>query len=135
MTTLPRAETAAAARSYGNLLSVWRLCGNTACLRARRCRGDGRTCLDLCLPLTPEPVRDFLAGLGAAQQAGLSWEEALEDLWQEWEAVGEWNATVAQSMAARSRRSANPPSARPAPKPAPDDHGRAASPETASQRR
>lgn len=101
MTRHPAPETAATARTYGNLLCVWRLCGNAACLRARRCRGDGSGCLNRCLPLLPEPVRDFLAGLGAAQKAGLTWDEALDEFAEEWDALGEWNAVVAESMAAR----------------------------------
>ncbi|MPZ55073.1 MAG: hypothetical protein GEU91_01000 [Rhizobiales bacterium] len=98
MTQHTTAEIAAAARDYGNLVCIWRLCGNTACLRARRCRGDGLACLGRCLPLLPEPVRDFFVGLGEAQEAGLTWDEALDDLWEEWQAVGEWNAVVAESI-------------------------------------
>jgi len=103
MTNHTRTDIAAAARDYGNLICIWRLCGHTACLRARRCCGDGLDCLRRCLPLTPEPVRDFLAGIGAAQKAGLSWEEALDDLWEEWRAVGEWNAVVVESLLPRTK--------------------------------
>lgn len=95
----PRAEIAAAARDYGNLFCIWRLCGKTACLRAQRCRGDGLDCFRRCVPTLPEPVRAFLAGLDAAQKAGLTWEEALDDLWEEWRAVREWNEVVANSLA------------------------------------
>ena len=93
------AEIAAIARDYGNLLCIWRLCGSTACLRARRCCGDGTGCLKRCFPMLPEPVRNFLAGLDAAQKAGLTWDEAIEDLSEEWDAVGEWNALVVESLA------------------------------------
>ena len=32
------------ARLYAERLQVWRLCGNTSCLRARACRGDTLRC-------------------------------------------------------------------------------------------
>ena len=92
------AEIAATARDYGNLLCIWRLCGSTACLRAKRCRGDGMDCLGRCMPLLPEKVSGFFLGLGECQQAGLSWEDALEELWEEWDAVGEWFARVEDSL-------------------------------------
>jgi hypothetical protein len=93
-------QTAAAARYYCDLICIWRLCGSTACLRARYCRGDGVSCFKRCLPLVPVQVRDFFVELSEFQQTGFTWDEALNHLPEQWRAVREWSHVVAKSMPA-----------------------------------
>jgi hypothetical protein len=99
----PTRSISQSARSYANLLCIWRVCGNQACLRAKRCRGDGIDCMGRCMPLLPEKVSGFFFGLGECQEAGLSWEDALEELCEEWDAVGEWFVRVEDSLPSHAR--------------------------------
>jgi hypothetical protein len=92
------AETAAAARWYSDFICIWRLCGSTACLRARSCRGDGVSCFNRCLQLVPPQVRNFLAEASKAQQAGLTWDEVIDRSPEGWRAVRDWSHAVAKSM-------------------------------------
>jgi hypothetical protein len=100
-----RAETAAAARDYGNLFCIWRVCGNPGCLRAKRCCGEGLDCFRRCLPLLPAKVIGFFLGLSECQKAGLSWDEALEELSDEWTALSNWCVRVEDSLPAHAKRS------------------------------
>jgi hypothetical protein len=54
-------------RVWGNALSLWRLCGNAACRRARACRGNVRLCFPRNFPLLPEGVRDWFEALAEAR--------------------------------------------------------------------
>ena len=86
-------------RAWGDLMSLWRLCGNAACRRAHACRGNARVCFPRHFPLLPEGVRAWLAGLGEAQEDGLTFEEAMEwlDATPAGEALRAWNTAVEAS--------------------------------------
>ena len=53
------------------LLELWRLCGKTACRRARDCRGDPRSCC--------ETVADWAESFSTKDKR-MSFEEAMERL-------------------------------------------------------
>jgi len=65
-------------RGWGNILGLWRLCGNAACRRAHCCRGQGAACFKANYPLLPEGVRAWFEGLGEAQKQDYSFDEAVE---------------------------------------------------------
>jgi len=64
-------------RGWGNVLSLWRLCGNAACRRAHGCRGNGTACFRQNYPLLPEGVRAWFEGLGEAQKENYSFDQAI----------------------------------------------------------
>lgn len=67
-------------RAWSRILSLWHLCGNAACTRARACRGNIRECGPPTFALLPENVRDWFCLLGLAQNEGLTFEEALRKI-------------------------------------------------------
>ena len=87
-------------RDWGNLFALWRLCGRTACRRAGACRGDARACFPRNFALLPNGVRAWFAGLGQAQQAGHTFDEAVEwlDGTEAGDAFRDWHAAVAKSL-------------------------------------
>ena len=66
----------AAERGWSNLLNMWHVCANTACRRARCCRGNPSYCYRHNYPQLPEAVKDWFALIGEFQAAGLPFEEA-----------------------------------------------------------
>jgi hypothetical protein len=103
----PRHSSSATAsvRGWAGVLSLWRLCDERACRRARCCNGsDPRACMARCLPLAPEGVTAWFLGLAACQEAGLSFDQALAKLAEETEAFQRWCGAVAQSMRSKSRK-------------------------------
>ena len=90
----PRAETL---RVWGDMLLIWALCPRQACQRARRCRGDARICVPQHVKMLPEGVRQWFAGVGAAQQAGKTFDEAMAwlDATEAGDALRDWHAAVA----------------------------------------
>jgi hypothetical protein len=87
-------------RGWGNVLKIWRLCGNAACRRARACRGNPRRCAPRNYPLLPEGVRGWFETLIVAKEAGVSFEEVRDRLegTEEDEAFREWSAAVTASV-------------------------------------
>ena len=67
-------------RGWMNWLNAWRVCANTACERARCCRGQ----MSRCFPRLPQGVQDAFIALMQAREEGLPFDEA----WDELEAVG-----------------------------------------------
>jgi hypothetical protein len=80
-------------RAWSGLLSLWRLCGNTACRRARCCRGHAAACFPRNFPLLPPGVRDWFIGLLAAKQCDVPFDEAIArlDTMPYGQAFREWN--------------------------------------------
>ena len=66
----------AAERGWSNLLNMWHVCANTACRRARCCRGNPSYCYRHNYPQLPEGVKDWFALIGEFQAEGLPFEEA-----------------------------------------------------------
>jgi len=64
-------------RGWGNVLSLWRLCGSAACRRAHCCRGNGTARFKQNYPLLPEGVRAWFEGLGEAQKENYSFDQAI----------------------------------------------------------
>ena len=67
-------------RWASNHLSLWRVCANAACRRARRCRGSAFTCADRDACVLPKAVRDWFEELVAAKLAGVSFDEFWEEM-------------------------------------------------------
>lgn len=67
-------------RGWNEILAVWRVCDNSACLRAQRCRGDVRSCAKTKYPLLPEGVRTWFEGMMWAKMQELTFDEAFEML-------------------------------------------------------
>jgi len=67
-------------RNWSNHLNMWHVCANTACRRARCCRGSPSYCYPHNFPRLPEGVQDFFILLGEAQKEGLPFDEARAEL-------------------------------------------------------
>ena len=67
-------------RRWSNTLNMWHVCANTACRRARCCRGSPSYCYPHNFPLLPEAVQDWFLLLGEAQKNGVSFDEAWGEL-------------------------------------------------------
>ena len=87
------------ARFWGDQLCIWRLCGHAACLRARACRGRPADCIPRCAPLVPQEARDFVRGLGDAQEKQWTFDQAIEEYGEEFMALEDWQRAVARSLA------------------------------------
>ena len=59
------------------LYCLWRLCGATACRRAKCCRGDGSTC-HTGLALVPNDALDFMAAFEQARDDRLTYDEMID---------------------------------------------------------
>ena len=60
-------------RHWSNLhLHMWHLCANTACRRARCCRGNPSHCFDANFPRLPEGVQDWFVLAGRIQQGTMA---------------------------------------------------------------
>ena len=67
-------------RGWMNWLDTWRVCANTACERARCCRGKGTACFPKNFPRLPQGVQDGFILLIAAKEDGLGFDEAWTEL-------------------------------------------------------
>jgi hypothetical protein len=81
-------------------LLLWGLCERVACLRARRCRSDPRSCLSHYAALVPEAARDCVDDLIEAKSRGLTFDEFMAETAEDLSALADWAAT-AQSFAQR----------------------------------
>jgi hypothetical protein len=70
----------AALRDWIGILRLWQVCDNTACRRARCCRGNVRACAPRNFALAPEGVRGWFCCLLAAKEEKLSFDAALARL-------------------------------------------------------
>lgn len=70
----------AAERRWSNTLNMWHVCANTACQRARCCRGSPSYCYRHNFPQLPDGVKDWWLTLGEFQAEGLPFEEAWKGL-------------------------------------------------------
>lgn len=104
MTTMkpdsPSRDNMAALRDWADLLSLWRLCHNATCRRARACRGEVRGCFRHNGALLPDGVCDFIAALAEAQEEKLTFGEAIARLRDtpSCEALAAWNDAVRASL-------------------------------------
>ena len=67
-------------RGWMNWLDVWRVCANTACQRARCCRGKVSSCFPENFPRLPQGVQDRFIALIAAKEDGLPFDDAWAEL-------------------------------------------------------
>ena len=67
-------------RRWSNHLNMWHVCANTACRRARCCRGKPSYCYAHNFSRLPEGVQDWFILLGKAQKEGLPFDDAMADL-------------------------------------------------------
>ena len=66
----------AAERGWSNVLNMWHVCTNTACRRARCCRGSPSYCYPHNFPQLPGGVKDWFFLIGEFQKEGLPFDEA-----------------------------------------------------------
>ena len=93
-----RDGTYATPRWISEIYCLWRLCGATACRRAKACRGDGGPC-QTGLALVPPDALDFMAAFEQARDDRLSFDEMIEVCSEEIGALERWRAQVARSIA------------------------------------
>ena len=68
-------------RDWCNLhLLMWHLCANTACRRARCCRGNPTACFDANFRQLPEGVQDWFALLAKFQGDDVPFDDAWAEL-------------------------------------------------------
>jgi hypothetical protein len=93
-------------RGWADVLALWRLCRNAACVRASGCRGEANTCFRAHLPLLPESVQAWFEHIGAAQEDGLSYDEAIAELagTVAERALERWHEAIADSRLTAARR-------------------------------
>ena len=87
-------------RGWAGALSLWRLCGQGKCRRARACRGDARACFPRHYPLLPDGVRGWFECLLVAREDGMPFEEVIAELERlpGADALRAWNEAVARSL-------------------------------------
>jgi hypothetical protein len=61
-------------------LSLWRVCANASCRRARCCRGRAATCADRNAAVLPKGVRDWFAAFLSAKLADVPFDEFREEM-------------------------------------------------------
>lgn len=103
-------------RWFSDIHCLWRYCDRRACQRQRTCRGDVRHCVHF-FPLVPAEAREFILGWDEALEAGLSWEEMMEERADEWAMLLQWHEmvrdTLPENIAAERQRSEAAHRARP----------------------
>ena len=67
-------------RGWSNDLNMWFVCANTACRRARCCRGDPTACFDANFRQLPEGVQDWFALLAKFQGDHVPFDDAWAEL-------------------------------------------------------
>jgi hypothetical protein len=67
-------------RGWMNWLDIWRVCANTACERARCCRGWESGCFKRNFPRLPQGVQDGFFALIAAKEDDLPFDDAWAEL-------------------------------------------------------
>jgi len=67
-------------RFWSNQMNMWHVCANTACGRARCCRGNPSACFTENFSRLPEGVRDWFILLGEAQKEEIPFDDAWAEL-------------------------------------------------------
>jgi hypothetical protein len=67
-------------RNWSNTLNMWHVCANTACRRARCCRGSPSYCYRHNFPQLPDGVKDWFLTIGEFQAEGAPFDEAWAEL-------------------------------------------------------
>ena len=75
-----KSHDAAILRRIADMLSLWRLCGNAACRRAKACRGRPHRCAKRNFAALPPGVRGFFKALLAAKPCRLGFETFQEEM-------------------------------------------------------
>ena len=86
-------------RWASNHLSLWRVCANAACRRARSCRGCAFTCDDRNFCVLPKEVRDWFAAFILAKLADVP----VDEFWEEMELSEELAAYRAWKLLAEGK--------------------------------
>jgi len=92
-----------------NWLELFRLCGQTRCRHASRCRGEPVRCLHAGVPHVPQSARLFVERMMKAKELGLSFEEAFDDVAEHHDGYFAWLAGL--RAVAPSQAPAPPPTA------------------------
>jgi hypothetical protein len=100
MQTISSASLDRTIRGWNDVLALWRLCRNGACIRACACRGrDAQRCFHGHFALLPDSMIAWFEALADAQKQGLSYDQAIEtmrDTLAE-DALEEWHAAIGES--------------------------------------
>jgi hypothetical protein len=67
-------------RGWSNVLDLWYACANTACRRARCCRGNPNACFEVNFSQLPQGAQDWFLLLMEARELGVPFDEAWADL-------------------------------------------------------
>ena len=67
-------------RNWSNTLKMWHVCANTACGRARCCRGSPSYCYPHNFPRLPEGVQDWFLTIGEFQAEAAPFDDAWAEL-------------------------------------------------------
>ena len=85
-----------ALRDWTRIMSLWHVCDNAACRRARACRGNVRDCFGHNIHRVPQEVRQWFVELGELQQDKVPFDKAWA--WLEktpaGEAFAQWHAST-----------------------------------------
>ena len=83
-------------RGWSNLLDLWYVCANTACGRARCCRGNPNDCFEANFSQLPQGAQDWFLLLIEAKQSGVPFDEAWADLEEDGflDEFGKWRNLV-----------------------------------------
>jgi hypothetical protein len=91
-------------RWAATMMSLWGLCGHTACARARKCRGEPRDCLARCAPLVPPRVHDAVMLMREGKLLGLTFDELHARDPVAMDTFCDWSNAVADSLPETRRR-------------------------------
>ena len=67
-------------RGWSNFLDLWYVCANTACSRARCCRGNPDACFAANFSQLPQGAQDWFRLLMKARELGVPFDQAWADL-------------------------------------------------------
>ena len=99
-------------RGWSRLLNMWFVCANTACRRARCCRGSPSFCYPHNFPQLPEGVKDWFFLIGEFQKERLPFEEAWARLeqcglaaeWADWHDLAHGSGALPEDPPGKNRK-------------------------------
>jgi hypothetical protein len=84
-------------RWTADMLSLWGLCANAKCRRARQCRGEPSDCVKQYEPIIPEATYESIVMLREHMQRGMTFEAACKECPDETEEAYVWAMLVMRS--------------------------------------
>ena len=98
-------------RDWANIMSLWHVCDNAACRRARVCRGNARVCGPQNIQRVPDGVLHWFLELLEARKDNIPFDAAWEwlDGTPAGEAFYEWTEAAKASPGNKAANGAAPP--------------------------